>query len=179
MKKETQSYSTKFPNADQQLYQLPHNGKSTAFYSKETSLQAITISQISMFQKIINSGYSKTTITIRLLVGAVFLSEGIQKLLFPTIRCAGRLEKIGLPSPEFLGAFVGTFEIVCGALILLGFLTRLTSIPTLVIMLVAIATSKAGVLANGGFWAMLLGSLFMIIKGGGKWSLDSTFQKNN
>ena len=142
-----------------------------------------------MFQKIINSDHSKTTIIIRLMVSAVFLSEGIQKFLFPAIRGAGRFEKIGLPSPEFLGAFVGTFEIVCGALILLGLLTRLASIPTLVIMLVAIATTKSEVLANDGFWAMmhgsrtdwamLLGSLFLIIKGGGKWSVDSIFQKNN
>ena len=76
-------------------------------------------------------------------VGAVFMSEGIQKFLFPAIRGAGRFEKIGLPSPEFLGAFVGTFEIVCGAMILLGLLTRLASVPTLVIMLVAIATTKS------------------------------------
>ena len=73
-----------------------------------------------MFQKIIQTDSSKTTIIIRLIVGAVFLSEGIQKFLFPAIRGAGRFEKIGLPSPEFLGGFVGTFEILCGALILMG-----------------------------------------------------------
>jgi putative oxidoreductase len=141
-----------------------------------------------MFRKIIKSDNAKTTILIRLMVGAVFLSEGIQKFLFPAIRGAGRFEKIGLPSPEFLGAFVGTFEIVCGALILLGLLTRLASIPTLVIMLVAIATTKSDVLANDGFWAMLhgsrtdwamlLGSIFLIIKGGGKWSVDEKLSKN-
>lgn len=141
-----------------------------------------------MFQKLIGSDHSKTTIIIRLMVGVVFLSEGIQKFLFPAIRGAGRFEKIGLSSPEFLGTFVGTFEIVCGALILLGLLTRLASIPTLVIMLVAMATTKSDVLANDAFWAMmhgsrtdwamLLGSLFLIIKGGGKWSLDEKLSKN-
>ncbi|HCY81847.1 MAG TPA: DoxX family protein [Xanthomarina gelatinilytica] len=141
-----------------------------------------------MFQKLIGSDHSKTTIIIRLMVSVVFLSEGIQKFLFPAIRGAGRFEKIGLSSPEFLGTFVGTFEIVCGALILLGLLTRLASIPTLVIMLVAMATTKSDVLANDGFWAMmhgsrtdwamLLGSLFLIIKGGGKWSLDEKLSKN-
>lgn len=135
-----------------------------------------------MFQKIIDTNHSKTTIIIRLMVGAVFLSEGIQKFLFPGIRGSGRFEKIGLPSPELLGFFVGAFEIVCGALILLGLLTRLASIPTLVIMLVAIASTKVEVLANEGFWlmmhgsrtdwAMLLGSFFLIIKGGGRWSFD-------
>lgn len=125
---------------------------------------------------------SKTTILIRLSVGTVFLSEGIQKFLFPEIRGAGRFEKIGLPFPDFLGSFVGGFEIVCGALILLGLLTRLASIPTLIIMLVAFATTKSEVFLEKGFWelmhgsrtdwAMLLGSIFLIIQGGGRWSMD-------
>lgn len=63
-----------------------------------------------MFERIIHTDSAKTTILIRLMVGAVYLSEGIQKFLFPAIRGAGRFEKIGLPSPEFLGYFVGTFE---------------------------------------------------------------------
>jgi uncharacterized membrane protein YphA (DoxX/SURF4 family) len=135
-----------------------------------------------MFKKIIQTDNSKTTIIIRLIVGVVFLSEGIQKFLFPAIRGAGRFEKIGLPSPEFLGSFVGTFEILCGGLILIGLVTRLASIPLLVIMLVAFATTKAAFLANQGFWellhgsrtdlSMLLGSIFLLIKGGGFWSID-------
>jgi uncharacterized membrane protein YphA (DoxX/SURF4 family) len=125
-----------------------------------------------------------------LIVGAVFLSEGIQKFLFPAIRGAGRFEKIGLPSPEFLGSFVGAFEILCGTLILIGLLTRLASIPLITIMLVAIATTKVDLLINQGFWemmhgsrtdwSMLLGSIFLLIKGGGSWSVDSklNIQKN-
>ena len=76
------------------------------------------------------------------MVGAVFLSEGIQKFLFPEDLGAGRFEKIGIPFHEFFGSFVGTFEIVCGLLILVGLLTRLASIPLIIIMLVAIATWK-------------------------------------
>ena len=140
-----------------------------------------------MIQKIIQTDDSKTTIIIRLIVGIVFLSEGIQKFLFPVIRGAGRFEKIGLPYPDFFGSFVGTFEIICGILILIGLLTRLASIPTLIIMIVAIATTKMEILAIDGFWqmmhggrtdwAMLLGSFFLIIKGGGKWSIDSMIMK--
>lgn len=136
-----------------------------------------------MFQKIIQTDHSKTTLIIRLMVGAVFLSEGIQKFLFADKLGSGRFAKIGLPDPEFLGPFVGGFEIVCGALVLIGFLTRLASFPLLIIMLVAIATTKSEVLANDGFWemmhgsrtdwAMLLGSIFLIIEGGGKWSVDN------
>lgn len=140
-----------------------------------------------MIQRIIESDLSTTTILIRLMVGAVFLSEGIQKFLFPAIRGAGRFEKIGLPSPEFLGSFVGGFEVLCGVLILMGLLTRLAAIPTLVIMLVAIATTKSDVFQQQGFWemmhgsrtdwSMLLGSIFLILRGGGRWSLDALLQR--
>lgn len=67
-----------------------------------------------MLKKILRTDNAPTTIMIRLMVGAVFFSEGIQKFLFPGTQGAGRFEKIGLPSPEFLGYFVGTNEIVCG-----------------------------------------------------------------
>lgn len=120
---------------------------------------------------------------IRLMVGAVFLSEGIQKFLFPMVRGVGRFMKTGLPAPEFLGYFVGTFEVVCGALILLGLFTRFAAIPLITIMLVAIASTKIPILLNDGFWemahaartdyAMLLGSLFLLVCGSGRFSLDA------
>ncbi len=136
----------------------------------------------SLIHRLLFSDQAKSTLLIRLSVGAVFLSEGIQKFLFPAVRGAGRFERIGLPAPDFLGSFVGGFEVLCGALVLLGLATRLASFPLLVIMLVAIYTTKGEVLATEGFWpmmhgsrtdwAMLLGSVFLMIKGGGRWSLD-------
>lgn len=135
-----------------------------------------------MLQRILFTASNKTTILIRVMVSAVFLSEGIQKILFPALRGAGRFEKIGFPSPEFLGNFVGAFEILCGTFVLLGLLTRLASIPLIIIMLVALATTKTEVYLEKGFWemlhgsrtdwAMLLGSIFLLIKGAGCWSLD-------
>jgi putative oxidoreductase len=146
-------------------------------------LNRLQVKDLTVLQRVIQSDLSATTMLIRLMVGAVFLSEGIQKFLFPAIRGAGRFEKIGLPLPEFLGSFVGGFEVLCGVLILIGLLTRLAAIPTLIIMLVAIITTKADVLQNQGFWemmhgsrtdwSMLLGSIFLIVKGGGKWSVDA------
>jgi len=87
---------------------------------------------------LLSTDTSKATVFIRLMVGIVFFSEGIQKFLFPEVRGAGRFAKIGLPIPDFLGSFVGTFEIVCGLFILLGLITRIASIPLILIMLVAI-----------------------------------------
>lgn len=140
------------------------------------------------FHNIIKTDDSKTTLLIRLMVGTVFLSEGIQKFLFPALRGVGRFQKIGLPSPEFLGNLVAGLEIICGILILIGFITRLAGIPLLVIMVAAIATTKFKILAQDGFWemmhesrtdwAMLLGSIFLIIKGAGNWSADKTLLKN-
>lgn len=141
-----------------------------------------------MKHKIFKTDNSKATILIRLMVGTVFLSEGIQKFLFADSLGSGRFAKIGLPSPEFLGSLVGLFEIICGVLILLGLITRLASIPLIAIMLVAIATTKTEILANDGFWkmmhesrtdwAMLLGSVFLFINGGGFWSLDKKIMRN-
>jgi len=126
---------------------------------------------------------SGSVLIIRLMVGLVFLSEGIQKFLFPDVRGVGRFIKIGLPEPEFLAYFVASFEVVCGLFIVLGLLTRLAVLPTITIMLVAIATTKLPMLAEDGFWemahaartdfSMLLGSLFLLIVGAGKLSLDA------
>ena len=120
---------------------------------------------------------------IRLLVGLVFLSEGIQKFLFPAEVGAGRFAKIGLPSPEFLGPFVGGFEIVCGALVVLGLFTRLATLPLLTIMAVAIYTTKVPTLLKDGFWkmahegradfSMTVCALFLLVVGAGACSLDA------
>jgi putative oxidoreductase len=138
-----------------------------------------------MFQKILNTDNSKTTILIRLMVGSIFLSEGIQKFLFPAILGAGRFEKIGFVNPEFWASFTGCFEIICGILILFGLFTRLAVIPLLSIMIVAFITTKYSILTDKGFWsmaheyrtdfAMTIGNIILLFKGSGKWSLDNRF----
>jgi putative oxidoreductase len=135
-----------------------------------------------LLREVATTDQSRTTILIRLVVGLVFLSEGIQKFLFEELRGAGRFEKIGLPSPELLGPMVGGFEIICGVMILLGIYTRLAVIPIIVIMIVAFATTKSEILAQDGFWemlhrsrtdfAMLLCGLFLLVKGSGGMSYD-------
>jgi putative oxidoreductase len=124
-----------------------------------------------------------SVILIRLVVGAVFLSEGIQKFLFSADLGVGRFVKIGIPAPEITAPFVGVIEIVCGALIIIGCLTRLVVIPLIIDMLVAIATTKIPIFLKSGFWsmaheartdyAMLLSSIFLLIIGAGAWSFDA------
>ncbi len=130
-----------------------------------------------------SSRASAAVVLVRLMVGWVFLSEGIQKFLFPAALGAGRFAKIGIPAPQFFGPFVGVVETVCGTLLILGLLTRLASIPLLIDILVAIATTKIPMLTRAGFWAtmheartdycMLLGLIFLLIAGSGSLSLDA------
>ena len=138
----------------------------------------------------------RIVILIRLMTGAVFLSEGVQKFLFPMMRGVGRFAKMGFPNPEFFAWFVGMFEVICGLALLLGLLTRAAAICMLINMTVAIVVTKIPILfaesfgpfilrelKTYGFWSMAhemrtdfaiwLGCLYLIIKGGGKWSLDS------
>jgi uncharacterized membrane protein YphA (DoxX/SURF4 family) len=130
---------------------------------------------------------SKALFLIRILVGWVFVSEGVQKFLFPAQLGVGRFEKIGIPSPHLMAPFVGTIEIVCGALLLIGLFTRLAAIPLLAVILVAIATTKIPMLAKTGVWSvlhearadfsMLLGLLFLLITGAGSLALDARGQR--
>ena len=124
----------------------------------------------------------KAVLLVRLLVGVVFLSEGIQKFLYPTTLGVGRFAKIGIPAPQFFAPFVGVVETVCGALLIVGLITRFAAIPLLIDISVAIATTKVPMLLRSGFWAtmheartdlcMFLGSIFLIAVGAGKLSLD-------
>lgn len=127
------------------------------------------------------------TILVRLVVGLIFFTEGIQKFLFQDTLGTGRFLKIGFNDPTFWSNFVGTFEIICGALIIFGLITRLASIPPFIIMLVAFVTTKWPILINKGFWsfaheyrtdfAMTILLIYLIIYGAGKWSVDSTISK--
>jgi len=119
---------------------------------------------------------------LRLLVGWVFLIEGIQKFLLPAAFGAGRFAKIGIPAPAFTGPFVGAVEIVCGALLIAGLFTALAAIPLLIDIAVAIATTKIPMLLKQGFWSamhesrvdfcMLLGLLAILLLGAGTLSFD-------
>jgi putative oxidoreductase len=139
--------------------------------------------------KLIATRAPAAVILIRLMVGAVFISEGAQKFLFPAEVGAGRFEKIGIPAPDVVAPLVGGFEIVCGTLVLLGAATRLAAVPLVVVMLTAIASTKIPILMDQGFWkmaheartdwSMLLGSVFLLIVGSGPWSVDARWTKNH
>src|ERR1700730_15154890 len=80
---------------------------------------------MTIFQKLLSTNAPAAVILIRLIIGGVFLSEGIQKFLLPVALGVGRFTKIGIPAPEIMAPFVGVCEIVCGVFFVLGLLTRL------------------------------------------------------
>jgi len=140
-------------------------------------------------QRLLSSDAPRSTILVRILVGSVFLSEGIQKFLFPAALGVGRFIKIGIPAPEVMAPFVGVVEIVCGTLLIVGLATRLAAIPLIIDMLVAIATTKLPMLASQGWWAMahearvdwcmLLGSIYLLIVGAGGRSIDGILSRRS
>ncbi len=132
---------------------------------------------------------AKAVLLIRILVGWVFLSEGIQKFLFPETLGVGRFLKIGIPWPQVMAPFVGVVEILCGTLLLIGLLTRLAAIPLVIDICVALYSTKIVTLAKNGIWStlheartdasMLLGLIFLLTVGGGSFALDNFLRSRN
>jgi putative oxidoreductase len=136
---------------------------------------------------------------IRAPVAAVFITSGILKFLYENQGVA-RFTKLGLPAPAELAHFVGAVEIVCGCMIALGLFTRLATIPVVIDMLAAIATTKVPLLFGPGpepvaampkvgFWAfayqsrldftMLSACVFLGLAGAGLWSLDALLARRH
>jgi putative oxidoreductase len=134
------------------------------------------------------------TILLRLMAGGVFLWEGILKFVY-TNQGVGRFTKLGFPFPHATATFDGMLEIIGGILLITGFLTRLISIPFIIEMLVAMLATKITLYLGTsplpmppvppqiGFWAVLheirseyaqlMTTLFLLIAGPGRWSLDA------
>lgn len=154
----------------------------------------------SLLRKSLLSEAAPAVILIRLMVGSVFFFEGVQKFLYPDALGVGRFAKIGIPAPEFFGPFVGGVETLCGALVIIGLLTRLAAIPLLINISVAILSTKIPILLGHGFWGfslaklsrygflsmlheartdlcLFLGLIFLLIVGAGCWSVDAGMGK--
>jgi uncharacterized membrane protein YphA (DoxX/SURF4 family) len=132
---------------------------------------------------------------VRLAIAIVFVSEGLQKFIYPAALGAGRFAKIGIPAPQVMGPFIGFIELACGALVLVGLFTRLAAVVLLADMTVAILSTKIPILVGHGFWrfaaptgkagfwsmlheartdlSMWLGCLFLVLVGAGTRSVDA------
>jgi len=129
---------------------------------------------------------AKAVVLIRVLAGWVFLSVGIQKFLFSDALGVGRFVKIGIPWPHAVAPLVGTVEILCGSLVLVGLFTRIAAVPLVGVISVALYSTKIIGFAKFGFWgtlheartdvSMLLALIFLLLVGGGSWSLDEVLR---
>ncbi len=151
---------------------------------------------MSLIERITISQAPAATVLIRVVVGTVFLSEGIQKFIFPDQVGAGRFATIPISNAETVAPIIGGIETVCGIMVLAGLLTRLAVLPLIAIMLTALFTTKIPILLGTefmgfslrkvsyyGIWgflhesrtdlAMLFGSLFLFIVGAGRISIDA------
>jgi len=136
----------------------------------------------------------RSTVLIRSMAGAVFLWEGVLKFVY-TNQGIGRFTKLGFPLPELTAHFVAGLEIVGGILLIAGLLTRVTAIPFVVEMVVAILSTKITLYLGTsplalppvppqiGIWAVLhevrseyaqlMSVLFLLAVGPGPWSVDA------
>jgi len=140
----------------------------------------------------------RSTILIRAMAGAVFLWEGILKFVYVN-QGVGRFTKLGFPMPELTAHFVGVLEIVGGLLLIAGLLTRVTAIPFVIEMIVAMLSTKITMYLGTsplplppvppqiGIWAVLhevrseyaqlISVLFLLIVGPGPWSVDALLER--
>lgn len=156
------------------------------FLKQKTRIEEVLMLSLA---SILKSQEWQSLVLIRILVGSVFLSEGIQKFLFPESVGSGRFTKIGFQFPEITANFVGSVEIICGTLVLAGLSTRIGVIPLICIMFTAIMTTKIPIFLDSGFWkmahesrtdfSMLLSSIFLLINGAGSTSFDWLFLKSD
>lgn len=142
----------------------------------------------SVRKQILDTGSDSKIIFIRVIVGLIFISEGIQKYMVITMLGPAFFSEIGFSNPVFWAHFTGAFEISCGILILMGLLTRVASIPLLIIMIVAFITTKLPLLTTRGFitfaheyridFSLTVLLILLMIYGGGKWSVDYNILKS-
>jgi putative oxidoreductase len=136
----------------------------------------------------------RATILIRLMAGAVFVSEGILKFVYAN-QGVGRFTKLGFPVPDATATAVAVFEIVGGIMLIAGLFTRLVALGFSIEMIVAMLTTKitlylgtsplappaappkVGIWAvlheTRSDWAQLVCCVFLVVVGAGALSLDA------
>jgi uncharacterized membrane protein YphA (DoxX/SURF4 family) len=148
-------------------------------------------------ERIAPPGGPGAIVFVRAAIAFVFITGGLQKLMYPEALDAGRFSALGLPSPDTLATVVAAIEIACGALILLGLFTRLAALVLLLDTVLVIAATKVPILLGHGYWgfadptgpigfwsmaqqaradiAMLLGCAFLVSVGPGGISIDHRY----
>jgi len=118
----------------------------------------------------------------RLAVGLLFVSTGWGKV-HSIEKVTGFFTSLGIPAPHFHAVLVGYSELLCGAALVVGLLSRLATVPLVVSMIVAILTAKRpdmhGIFDLVGFdeFTYLVVLVMIAIIGPGAVSLDAAIVK--
>ena len=137
-----------------------------------------------LMKKLITSDDSFAPLALRIPIGIIFMAHGAQKLFgwfggYGLDGTGGWMESIGL-APGFLMALMaGSAEFFGGLFILLGLLTRLSSVAlafTMVVAIFSVHFANGLFMSNNGYefaLALLAASVSLAISGGGKLALDN------
>jgi putative oxidoreductase len=88
---------------------------------------------------------------VRIVVGLVFITEGVLKFVEPGDLGSGRFAHIGLPYPHLLAPFVAVVEMVAGVAIMVGVYAGDAALVLLIVILTAIFTTKVPILLGHHF----------------------------
>jgi putative oxidoreductase len=118
---------------------------------------------------------------LRVVLGGLMIAHGYLKLIGGPANFGRMLAGLGVPAPMFLGYLVTYTELVGGALLVVGLLSRLVALALTADLVVALALVKVniGLIAPHGMengaelcLAYISGFVFILFAGPGRFSLD-------
>ena len=142
----------------------------------------------SIIQNTLTSNKSLSGLPLRLIAGIIFTAHGSQKLFawFGGYGLDGTgqwMESIGLAPGFYMAMLAGGAEFFGGLLLILGLLTRPTSIVLAITMVIAIFSvhiSNGLFMSSNGYefaLSLLAITLALIMQGAGEFSLDNVISK--
>ncbi len=116
---------------------------------------------------------------LRVFIGGALLTHGWGKMFGGLEQFTGFVASLGVPAPHVM-AFLAAFAESFGAILLaIGLLTRPAAFLIVCTMAVAIfgAHGGQGFAKQEAAWLYLVPTLFFLLKGAGRWSLDALLAK--
>lgn len=131
------------------------------------------------------AGVSLGLLLLRLVLAAVFVAHGVQKLWINGIPATQEgFAGMGVPAPEVMAIVVAVLEVAGGLLLALGLGTRIVAALLaidMVVALVLVHLAAGFFAADGGYeFVLTLGvaSLALVFTGPGRFATDALFRRS-